>query len=1608
MSILHSHETQVLIDRVIGESTTRFGDTSDNFENFLRHYFYSVPFDDLSERHIADLCGCAHAHWELGLSRQRGKPNIRVYNPDAERHSWQSEYTIIEVVTDDRPFLVDSIQMMLNRIGMTIHLTVHPIFIVKRNQDGNVEKLAPSMGNTLEEHSESYLHFEFDRRFESDSFDDLKDQVESLLASIEQTYMDWPAMRQRALEAADEIQQEKVRRQIEDDGDQIEFCRWLEDGNFTFLGYCELKRAANEEFVLDKTSQLGILTNNELVQTALPITGFKSELRTEPLLVTKANIRSPIHRPSYLDLVTIQRYDADGNRIGLMVIIGLFASSAYNHSVQSIPLLRRRKQYVHTNSALPEHSHDAKVLANIIDNYPRDNFFRISEEELFRDVAGIMELQERQRVRVFMTDDPYARFCTVLVYLPRDRYSREMRIRIQNILLDSLQGTATQFDATFTESVLVRINYTIFLSPDSVRSHSEMQILERVEAATRSWGDELNQATLRRFGDKQRIAYLDKYEDAFSVSYQEDFSARSAAADMERMEKLGKDNPIVVFFYRRLREAKDTMHLKVYNLDQPISPSDSLPVIENMGLRIVATRPYVVKPNENEQVWIHDYELSPSSGLEFDPEEHRSRFEEAFLQVWHGEAENDRFNSLVLTANLNWREVMVLRAYSKFLKQIGIQYSESYLIETLTLHPNMTKRIIDLFKMMFDPSLADDAKKFTKQVNFVLSRLEVVISLDEDVILRTFLNVILSTLRTNYYRKGSDGNHLPYLSFKIDSVRITHMPEPRPMYEIFVYSPRVEGIHLRGGKVARGGLRWSDRREDFRTEVLGLVKAQLVKNAVIVPVGSKGGFVVKQMPQTREEVQREVVECYKTFISGLLDLTDNIIGGEVVRPENVKAVDSDDPYLVVAADKGTATFSDIANELAAEYGFWLGDAFASGGSVGYDHKGMAITARGAWESVKRNFRELGTDIQTTDFTVVGIGDMAGDVFGNGMLLSKHIKLVGAFNHMHIFIDPDPNPATSFVERQRMFNLPRSSWQDYNPELISKGGGVFDRSAKAIELSPETQKIFGIKGNRLTPNDLINAMLKAPVDLIWNGGIGTYVKANSETHYDAADRANDDLRVNGSQLKCKVFGEGGNLGMTQLGRVEYSLNGGLCYADFIDNSGGVDCSDHEVNIKILLNEVVAGGDLTIKQRNQLLEQMTDTVAEYVLADNYDQSQAISLANTQGLELVHEHRRFIRELERAGELNRELEFLPDNETIKERAMNGQGLTKPELSVLLAYSKLTLFDRLLDSDFPEGSYLSNELKLYFPNVLVDRYLDVMFEHRLKREIVATYATNSMVNRVGPTFAFRLHQLSGASYPEIACAYTAVREVFGMRAIWSEIEALDNKVDAQTQIQMLLYAGGLIERACMWVLRHCESPIDIQSVINFFQSGVAELSSIFPEVLSKGDLKPMRKQIKVLTANNVPETLAKRVAEFIPMSAALDIVEVSRNSDTPVPYVAQAYFEAGARLNLKWIRDQVALLPAENLWHQLAKSRLRDDVHGHQSGIVLDIVQQFAGKNASASVSDWIDSRESAYKQLNNLVDELRSAGSNDFATLSVAISEVNQLRRYGGISSDSNDKS
>jgi glutamate dehydrogenase len=1573
-------------------------DEAPQVEEFVRQYYRRVPPEDLVGRSELDVYGAALAHWNFMHRRAPGEAKVRVYNPQFEQHGWQSAHTVVEIVSDDMPFLVDSVSMELARHGYGIHLLIHPVINVRRDDDGELVEVAPPGG---EPPSESIMHIEIDRQ--SDELDALRGHLVRVLGEVRAAVEDWPRMRERVHGLVDELDEQPPPVERSEIEEAKALLAWLEHRHFTLLGYREydlVSEDGEDRLRPVAGSGLGILRETGAKPVSEGFAKLPPHLRAlarvpRLLTLTKANSRATVHRPSYLDYVGVKRFDASGKVVGERRFLGLYTTAAYKASPRDIPMVRRKVDAVLARAAVAPDSHDGKALVEILETYPRDELFQIAEDELFEIAMGILGLGERQRVKLFVRRDEYERFLSCLLFLPRDHFNTENRERAQDILAEAFNAESVDFDLRLAESVLVRIHIVAHTRPGELPDYDVGELERRIAEATRSWTDDLYDALIDERGEERGNDLFRRYGQAFPTGYRADWVARSAVADIERIEQLHERDGLGMSMYRPLEARGGSLRCKLFRADAPVSLSDVLPMFESMGLEVADERPYEIRPREGLPTWIYDFGVTYAADGELEADDVRAAFQDAFARVWRGEIENDGFNALVLRAGLTWREITILRAIARYLRQAGTTFSNQYMERALIAHPDVARSLVELFVARFGPGRDRDDHAAEVAAQEIEAAIDAVESLDEDRILRYFLDVVRAMLRTNYFQPDAEGRPKPYLSFKLDPARIPLVPLPRPRFEISVYSPRTEGVHLRGGKVARGGLRWSDRREDFRTEILGLVKAQMVKNAVIVPVGAKGGFVVKRPPAAREALFDEVVACYRTFICALLDLTDTIADGKVVPPRDVVRYDEDDPYLVVAADKGTATFSDLANGIAAEYGFWLGDAFASGGSVGYDHKKMGITARGAWESVKRHFRELGTDIQATDFTVVGIGDMSGDVFGNGMLLSEHIKLVGAFDHRHVFIDPDPDPAASFAERRRLFALPRSSWDDYDKSLISEGGGVWPRTAKSIPLSPQAQRALDIEADRLTPNELVGALLRAPVDLLWNGGIGTYVKARSETHADAGDKANDAVRVDATELRCKVVGEGGNLGLTQRGRVEFALGGGRINTDAIDNAGGVNCSDHEVNIKILLDSIVADGDITEKQRNELLAEMTDEVARLVLRDNYTQTQALSLARAQAPGMLDVHDRFIRSLEQAGKLDRAVEALPDADAIGERATARLGLTQPELAVVLAYSKITVYTALLESDLPEDSHLSRELAAYFPAPLPERFPEQMERHHLRREIIATHVTNSLVDRAGTTFAFRIGEDTGAPPSDIARAYAIAREVFDMPRFWEDVEALDNVVAADTQLGMLLEARRLVERATRWLLRNRRRPLDIAAEVERFAAGARALSAALPEILVDAERTSWDEHVAELVSAGVPEPLAARVASMAALFAALDVVEVASATGRPVDDVAALHFLLGGRLHLHWLRDQIAELPRSNRWEAMARAALRDDLFSLHAELTADVISEGPAEGAAAARLDaWMAGNTQPVARCLEILGDIRTAGTYDLTTLPVALREVRNL--------------
>ncbi|MEU9580939.1 NAD-glutamate dehydrogenase [Streptomyces chilikensis] len=1621
--------------------------------SFLQRYYLHTAPEDLTDRDPVDVLGTAYSHYRLAGNRPQGTAAVRVHTPTVEENGWTSSHSVVEVVTDDMPFLVDSVTNELSRQGRGIHLVVHPQFVVRRDLTGKLLEVldtpAPGDASDLphDAHVESWIHVEMDRETDRDDLKQIAADLQRVLSDVREAVEDWEKMRDAAVRIADELPFEPLASDLpqEEVDEACELLRWLAADAFTFLGYREYRLVDDDALAAVPGTGLGILRSDPH-QTPdadgnlpddrgddpsgpsferLPADARAKAREHRLLVLTKANSRATVHRPSYLDYIGVKKFDENGEVIGERRFLGLFSSAAYTESVRRVPVIRRKVAEVLAATGFSANSHGGRDLLQIMETYPRDELFQTPADELRSIVTSVLYLQERRRLRLYLRQDEYGRYYSALVYLPRDRYTTAVRLRIIDILKEELGGTSVDFTAWNTESILSRLHFVVRVPLGTELPHLSDADKERIEnrlaEAARSWADGFAEALHAEFGEERAAELLRRYGNAFPEGYKADHTPRAAVSDIARLEHLATadaEEEFALSLYEPVGAAPGERRFKIYRHGAPVSLSAVLPVLTRLGVEVTDERPYELRcPEGHEGVtgaWIYDFGLRlPRTALTANGEflggdDARERFQDAFAATWTGRAENDGFNSLVLSAGLTWREAMMLRAYAKYLRQAGSTFSQDYMEDTLRDNVHTTRLLVSLFEARLSPERQSAGLEIVDGLLEELDgALDQVASLDEDRILRSFLTVVKATLRTNFFQLTDDGRPHDYVSMKFDPQAIPDLPAPRPAYEIWVYSPRVEGVHLRFGKVARGGLRWSDRREDFRTEVLGLVKAQMVKNTVIVPVGAKGGFVAKQLPDPsvdRDAWMAEGVACYRTFISALLDITDNLVGGEVVPPEGVVRHDSDDTYLVVAADKGTATFSDIANEVAQSYGFWLGDAFASGGSAGYDHKGMGITARGAWESVKRHFRELGVDTQTQDFTVVGVGDMSGDVFGNGMLLSEHIRLVAAFDHRHIFIDPDPDAAVSYAERRRLFELPRSSWADYNTELLSPGGGVFPRTAKSVPLNQHIREALGIDAGvtKMTPAELMKAVLTAPVDLLWNGGIGTYVKASAESHADVGDKANDAIRVDGQDLRVKVVGEGGNLGLTQLGRIEYAQagnggSGGKVNTDAIDNSAGVDTSDHEVNIKILLNGLVSADDMTVKQRNKLLAEMTDEVGHLVLRNNYAQNTALANAAVQAHDMLPSQQRFMRHLVRSGRLDRAIEFLPNDRQIRERLQHGQGLTGPETAVLMAYTKITAAEELVTTGLPDDPYLRRLLHCYFPAALRERFEEQIDNHPLRREIVTTILVNDTVNTGGTTFLHRLREETGASLEEVVRAHTVAREIFHCGRVWDAVEALDNQVEAAVLTRIRLHSRRLVERATRWLLNNRPQPLAIAQTVEFFAEGVEQVWSHLPKLLRGADQAWYQHIHDELSGAGVPEELATQVAGFSSAFPALDIVSVADRTGKDALEVAEVYYDLADRLRITQLMDRILELPRADRWQSMARASIREDLYAAHAALTAEILA--AGGDAATPeqrFEAWERNHAAILSRARTTLDEIHSSDGFDLANLSVAMRTMRTLLR------------
>ena len=1570
-------------------------------EKFAKALYSNMSKEDLANRNDSDLYGAALSLWNSLEKNTSDDAVIRVFNPEVAKDGWQSSHTIVEIIAKDMPFLVDSVRMAMTRENIASHLLLHSPLKIQRDENDKISGLSGLKAEQESTSTKTVFFIEIDRQTDSAVIESFKQELESVLTDVSVAVEDWQPIREKLIAVSKELPKRRAGKNNAEVDETVEFLDWLVKDNFTLMGYRQYELSpiqGDYELKGVMETSLGLMKNAGVEHTRLlselPEAARQDARSSNLLILTKTNSLSRVHRPAYIDYVGVKRFDDKGNVIGEDRFIGLFSSNFYNYSAADVPVLKSKIDRIMQMCDFAKGTHAYKAVLNILETYPRDELVQARESELLEVAMGVLQVQERDMCRLFVRKDAYGRFFSCMVYVPRERYNTALRHETQNILANAFNSDEkVEFTTYFSESTLARTHYTVRVTDNNIE-YKVKDIENNLVEAARTWEDKLQSALLEQAGEARGNELNRKYAQAFARSYKDEVLPSAAVVDIEKLEMLNDENKLEMLFYRPQEEANsNVVRLSLFHKDEPIHLSDVMPMLENFGLRVVGETPYSVKTSDGSINSIMDFSMLIDSKGMADFDKISARFRAALTSVWNNRLENDGFNRLVLMGGLTGREASILRAYAKYMRQIGVTFSQAYIEGTFANYPHIAAKIVNLFTKKFSVKSPASEKTLEKLSTEIYLELENVANLDDDRIIRLYVDMIVATLRTSFFQKDGNGQFKSYVSFKIKPSLIPGVPLPLPAFEIFVYSPRIEGVHLRYGSVARGGLRWSDRREDFRTEVLGLVKAQQVKNAVIVPVGSKGGFVCKQLPTEREAFLKEGQECYKIFIRGLLDITDNIVQGEIVAPVDVTRHDGDDAYLVVAADKGTATFSDIANGIANEYNFWLGDAFASGGSVGYDHKKMGITARGAWESVKRHFREMDIDCQTTDFTVVAIGDMAGDVFGNGMLLSKHTRLQVAFNHMHIFIDPTPDAAATYPERERLFKLPRSSWEDFNKDLISAGGGVFSRAAKSITLSPEMKKMLGTKKASMTPTELIKAALMMDYDLLWNGGIGTYVKSSKETDADVGDRANDALRINGGELGAKVFGEGGNLGATQLGRIEFAAKGGRVNTDFIDNVGGVTCSDNEVNIKILLNGLVTSGDLTRKQRDELLYAMTDEVSKLVLNDCYRQTHTISITQSKGSSTLKEKIRFIHALEKEGKLNRAIEFIPSDEELAERAAAGKDLTRPELAILVSYSKMVLKESFVTDEITENPYYRQLLVNSFPLPLREKFNEAMDNHPLRKEIIATKLANQIVNDMGLNFMVRMHEETGANEAEIALCYSIASELFQMSDTWASVVALDNKIPAAVQTEMLYQLRRTVRRVTRWFLRHRNKAQTITQTVEFFAPTFADLSANLTTYMVDKEGELLVAAAQELTQSGVPAELANRITGLSSLFSAMDLAEISASSKQSIDTVSHTYFKLGANMGLHWFLEQITKQPVANHWQALARASYREELDWQQRTLAEVVLNGFAddNKDVNGQIEQWMDSQELLLQRWKQMLAEFRTSQTHDFAKFSVALREL-----------------
>lgn len=1588
-----------------------FGKTdAEVLEIFVARYFASTSRADLSDRGSDLMYENLKQAWNFYQQRTSNTPKVEITHSESDSEGNRGGSRVL-ILQNDMPFLVDSMRQALLRSNVTIKHRNNAVLHSERGKGskskglGKLAKIHESVGERVT--TEALICFDC-ARIDKNQSKSLEAEVRDTLKHVAIAVRDFVAMKQKMagvrealLESAATLPVSKSNLQ-----ESREFIAWLLDDHFTFLGY--------EKYTIDRSGKSPVIELQD--ESVLGVSKYKKAIKPRAKLTdlakgagelilkkkicnfAKSGTRSKVHRPAYCDYVLLKEFDSNGEVSVEHRFLGLYTSTVYLREVLDIPLVRQKVRSVLKRSGFVKNGHNIKELLQVINVYPRDELFQITRNQLLQTATEITRFQDLRQNRLFIRRDLYGKFFSCLVYVSRDTYSTQVRQKIQNLLQQRLQGEEVEYTTYTSESQFTRVHF-IFHSPQIAEvkytaARVEAEMVRLITPWEEYFADELQE----QYSDTQARALYNEYADCFSLAYKESYDAKTAVGDIQDIERLIESKKLSVNLSPSVGEGKAEFSFKIFSYGEQLHLSNVDPILENLGLNIISEKTLKLQLNESDRVWLHDFSLYRAKPVGKFTESSKQVFEEAFLAIWNGDTDDDRFNELVTTAEIQWRDAALLRAYASYLKQIQFGYSVAHIAETLSNHRDSCRLLVEYFTKLFDPSLSAKERVRAKALRQKLSeKIDDVTVLSEDSVLRAYLNLFDATLRSNYFQPSSDGTVKNYFSFKFDPTQIGGMPRPKPRYEIFVFSRQVEGVHLRGGKVARGGLRWSDRREDYRTEVLGLVKAQQVKNSVIVPVGAKGGFVIKQDTSSldRAELRELGIACYQTFIRGLLDITDNRVGAKIEAPKSVVIRDDEDPYLVVAADKGTATFSDIANGLSEEYGFWLGDGFASGGSNGYDHKQMGITAKGAWVSVQRHFREMGRDIQKEDFSVVGIGDMSGDVFGNGMLLSRHICLVAAFNHLHIFVDPTPDSARSFKERARLFKKQGSSWQDYNASLISEGGGIFSRQSKSIDISDQMKECFGIVEDSLTPDQLISALLVSPVDLLWNGGIGTYVKASSENNLEVGDKANDALRVNGKQLRCKVIGEGGNLGFTQLARIEYGMNGGVSLTDFIDNSAGVDCSDHEVNIKILLNSLDKKSKLTEAKRSKLLHSMTEDVALLVLDNNYRQVQTIGLANYEMEFRNKEFAGLISYLEENAGLMRDIEFLPSSEQLEERIAKQDYLTRPEISTVTSYMKMHLKQVLVKAPYIGDDYLENYLFDAFPAKLGKDYRADILKHPLRKELVSTQLANFIVNLLGPSFVYRMVDSTGASASDVVKAAVMAKDIFNIEKYWLQIEDLDYKISADTQAIMMTRLTRLLRRATRWLLRHQEKVMDFVEAQDRFAAEIGKVRGMFPQKLPPDFQEMFDEKLAGLLSADVPKSLAHDITCCEFLFPATSFIDISQTRGEKLATVVEVYYAVGETLQLNWLGKMINQLRVSNNWQALARETYLDDLSWQQRILTANIVATMEKSGSAASkVEKWSEKHKASLSRAKEMLAMLTSEPDPDYAMFSVVLRELQAL--------------